>query len=102
MLWVAHEPSLCEVPFDDEQSHQVHYRGGSGQQVCVPYMMDSGTLQGMGGDTLGSCRDNGGRVGETESEVNEVNACPTVYKEEKMQSGNYDIISASHKQIKKN
>ena len=42
--------------------------------------MGSDTLQGMGGDTLGSCRDNGGRVGETESGVNEVNACPTKRK----------------------
>ena len=67
---------MYEVPSDDEQSHQVHYHGGSEQGVCVQCMMGSGTLQGMGGDTLGSCRDNGGRVGETESEVNEVNACP--------------------------
>ena len=54
----------------------MHYHGESGQEVCVQYTMDSDTLQGMGGDTLGSCRDNGGRVGETESGVNEVNACP--------------------------
>lgn len=67
---------MYEFPSDDEQSHQVHYRGGSGQEVCVQYMMGSGTLQGMGGDTLGSCRDNGGKVGETESGVNEVNARP--------------------------
>lgn len=46
-------------------------------------MMGSGTLQGMGGDTLGSCRDNGGRVGETESGVNEVNACPTCIRRKK-------------------
>ena len=67
---------MYEVPSDDEQSHQVHYHGESGQEVCVQYTMGSDTLQGMGGDTLGSCRDNGGRVGETESGVNEVNACP--------------------------
>ena len=67
---------MYEVPSDDEQSHQVHYRGGSGQEVCVQYMTGSGTLQGKGGDTLGSCRDNGGRVGGTVSGVNEVNAHP--------------------------
>lgn len=83
MLQVVHEPSLKEVPSDDEQSHQVHYHGGSGQEVCAQYMMGSGTLQGMGGDTLGSCRDNGGRVGETESGVNEVNVCPTCIRRKK-------------------
>ena len=35
----------------------------------------------MGGDTLVSCRDNGGRVGETESGVNEVNAHPIMGKQ---------------------
>ena len=48
--------------------------------VCVQYMMDSGTLQGMGGDTLVSCRDNEGRGGETESGLNEVNAHPIMKK----------------------
>lgn len=76
MLWVVHESSLYEVPSDDEQSHQVHYHGGSGQEVCVQYMMDSGTSQQVDGDTLVPCRDNGGRVGETGSGVNEVNAHP--------------------------
>lgn len=63
-------------------------------------MMDSGTLQGMGGDTLGSCRDNGGRVGETESEVNEGNACPI--RKKKCNQVIMIYCSVSHKQIKKN
>ena len=78
MLWVIHaSPNLCEVPSGDEQSYQGHYHGGSGQEACVQYMMDSGTLQGVGGDTLVPCRDSEGSIGETENGVNEVNVHPT-------------------------
>lgn len=78
MLWVIHASSLHVVPSGDEQSYQVHYHGGSGQEACVQCMMDSGTLQPEGGgDTLVPCRDNGGRLGETESGVSEVNVHPT-------------------------
>lgn len=71
-----HASNLHEVPSGDEQSYQGHYHGGSGQETCVQYMMDSGTSQGVGGDTLVPCRGNVGRLGETESGVNEANAHP--------------------------
>lgn len=75
MPWVMHDSSLHEDPSDDEQSHQVHPHGGSGQATCVQCMMDSGTLQGEGGDTLVPYKDNGGKGG-IETGENEVGAHP--------------------------
>ena len=44
--------------------------------TCVQYMMDSGTSQGVGGDTLVPCRGSGGRLGGTESVVSGANVHP--------------------------
>ena len=80
---MVHEPSLYEAPSDDEQSFlQGYSHGGSGQVTCVQYMMDSGTSQGVGGDTLVPCRGSGGRLGGTESGVSGAN----VHPEKKMQN----------------